>query len=101
MSRQIAKLFKDAPDLRNDFRVFMPERSQPFMDDVPSHAATRDKDKNRRKLDVVANSMSSHQSLPLKRKRRAAEKEREREKESTPAKTIPPAKVYKKSLRHK
>ena len=89
MSKQIARLFKDAPDLRNDFRVFMPDRSQQLADD--SHP--RDKEKNRRKLDVVASSMSAAASLPQKRKRKPAEKEREREKESTPAKAAPPAKV--------
>ncbi|KAF9041264.1 hypothetical protein BJ165DRAFT_1349868 [Panaeolus papilionaceus] len=89
VSKQIAALFKDAPDLRADFRVFMPDRHQPLMDDVPSSA--RDKDKNRRKLDVVANSVgNANTSLPLKRKRRPAEKEREREKELPPSKIAPP-----------
>lgn len=90
MSKQIARLFKDAPDLRNDFRVFMPDRSQQQGD---SHA--RDKEKNRRKLDDVASSMNATGSLPQKRKRKPAEKEREREreKEPTPAKVLPPAKV--------
>lgn len=75
--------------MRADFRVFMPDRHQPLMDDVPSSA--RDKDKNRRKLDVVANSVgNASTSLPLKRKRRPAEKEREREKELPPSKIAPP-----------
>ncbi|RDB18667.1 hypothetical protein Hypma_014746 [Hypsizygus marmoreus] len=33
MSRQVARLFKDAPDLRSDFRIFMPERSQQIVED--------------------------------------------------------------------
>ncbi|KDR72514.1 hypothetical protein GALMADRAFT_281285 [Galerina marginata CBS 339.88] len=102
VSRQIAKLFKDAPDLRADFRVFMPDRSQQLLDDTvgASHARDRDREKSRRgKLDAVANSMSniSSSSLPQKRKRKPAEKERERErerdreKEATPVgKALPP-----------
>ena len=84
VSKQIAILFKDAPDLRADFRVFIPDRSQ----DGPPHTSTHDR--HRRKLDAVANSVT-HSSLPQKRKRKAAEKEREREKEA--AKIAPPAKV--------
>ena len=87
VSKQIAILFKDAPDLREDFRVFIPDRSQQLMDG-PAHASTHDR--HRRKLDAVANSVT-HSSLPQKRKRKAAEKEREREKEV--AKSAPPAKV--------
>ena len=85
VSKQIAILFKDAPDLRADFRVFIPDRSQQPMDG-PGHTY----DRHRRKLDAVANSVT-HSSLPQKRKRKAAEKEREREKEA--AKNAPPAKV--------
>ncbi|KAJ7205768.1 paired amphipathic helix, partial [Mycena pura] len=33
VSKQIARLFKDAPDLRSDFRVFMPEKSRQLLDD--------------------------------------------------------------------
>ena len=87
VSKQIAILFKDAPDLRADFRVFIPDRSQQLMDG-PAHTSTNDR--HRRKLDAVANSVT-HSSLPQKRKRKAAEKEREREKEA--AKSAPPAKV--------
>ena len=85
--KQIAILFKDAPDLRADFRVFIPDRNQQLMDG-PAHTSTHDR--HRRKLDAVANSVT-HSSLPQKRKRKAAEKEREREKEA--AKSAPPAKV--------
>jgi paired amphipathic helix protein Sin3a len=88
VSKQIAILFKDAPDLRSDFRVFIPDRSQQPMDGL-AHTSSQ-QDRHRRKLDAVANSFS-HSSLPLKRKRRAAEKEREREKEA--AKNAPPTKV--------
>ncbi|KAF8189362.1 histone deacetylase complex, SIN3 component [Pholiota molesta] len=86
VSNQIATLFANAPDLREDFSVFMPGKGD-------SHA--RDREKNRRKLDVVASSMSAAASLPQKRKRKLAEKEREREKEPTPAKAAPPAKKPK------
>jgi paired amphipathic helix protein Sin3a len=87
VSKQIAILFKDAPDLREDFRVFIPDRSQQRMDG-PTHTSAQDR--HRRKLDAVANSFT-HSSLPQKRKRKAAEKEREREKEA--AKSAPPTKV--------
>ncbi|KIK06012.1 hypothetical protein K443DRAFT_674585 [Laccaria amethystina LaAM-08-1] len=94
VSRQIAKLFKDAPDLRADFRVFMPDRSQQLMDDGPAHPRPGTPlDKNRRKLDIVANSSSS--ALPQKRKRKVPEKERE--KEPVVTKAAPPAKKPKHS----
>lgn len=35
VSRQISRLFKDAPDLANDFRVFMPQRAQGSLDMQP------------------------------------------------------------------
>ncbi|KAF9525755.1 hypothetical protein CPB83DRAFT_859047 [Crepidotus variabilis] len=92
VSRQIARLFKDAPDLRADFRIFMPDRGGQLMDDAP-HSSRKDKD--RRKLDVVANSMSNASSLPQKRKRKATEKEKEREKEQAAAKNLPPSKKHK------
>ncbi|KAF9003386.1 hypothetical protein BDQ17DRAFT_1409203 [Cyathus striatus] len=72
VSRQIAHLFKDDPDLRADFRVFMPERSQSLLDDSAP-------DRRRgSKLDVVA---SSSQASSQKRKRKVGERERERERE--------------------
>ncbi|KAH9477606.1 Transcriptional regulatory protein SIN3 [Psilocybe cubensis] len=107
VSKQIARLFKDAPDLRADFRVFMPDRSQQLMEDTAttslSHARDREKTRRTGKLDSVVGSMSNHHStsnapvaLPQKRKRKPAEKEREREKEPTPVKTVaPPAKKAK------
>jgi len=71
----------------------MPDRSQQLMDNtIPSLSHTRDRDKNRRKLDAVASSMNTHSSSSTtvlsKRKRKATEKERE--KEAPPAKVVPP-----------
>jgi paired amphipathic helix protein Sin3a len=83
VSKQIARLFKDAPDLRSDFRIFMSDRSQQLLDD-PSVFATpssegRTKEtpdaKGKRKLDF-ANTSSG---VPQKRKRKVIERERERE----------------------
>jgi hypothetical protein len=86
VSKQIAILFKDAPDLRAGLRDFIPAlRSQHLMDG-PGHTSER----HRRKLDAVANSIT-HSSLPQKPKRKAAEKGRESEKEA--AKSAPPTKV--------
>ncbi|KAF8067547.1 histone deacetylase complex, SIN3 component [Lyophyllum atratum] len=90
VSKQIARLFKDAPDLRSDFRIFMPERSQSNLDDPslvgpgPGEGRTRTGTpsadaKGKRKLDSVANAVSSGSNLPQKRKRRVVEKDRERE----------------------
>ena len=86
VSRQISRLFKDAPELANDFRVFLPG-SQQFMDRPGSHLSVPQMDsKNRRKLDVVADSLSNSNGagLPQKRKRKLGEKDREREKEAVP-----------------
>jgi len=91
VSKQIGRLFKDAPDLRADFRIFMPEKSQSLLDDA---ASSEEKERGRhhrvgtpsgldpkgkRKLDAVASSMSS--SLPQKRKRKVGEKDKDRERE--------------------
>ncbi|KAK7470657.1 hypothetical protein VKT23_002080 [Stygiomarasmius scandens] len=91
VSKQIGRLFKDAPDLRADFRIFMPEKSQSLLDDA---ASSEEKEhgrhhrvgtpsgldpKGKRKLDAVASSMSS--SLPQKRKRKVGEKDKDREKD--------------------
>lgn len=85
VSRQIATLFKDAPELANDFRVFMPGRDQHLLDGPPIPLHGLDS-KGRRKLDVVAESLSHSNSsgLPQKRKRKAGDKDREREKEAMP-----------------
>jgi len=82
VSREIAILFKDDPDLRADFKVFLPIN---FTDDVGP-------DKSRRKLDTVVGAMSSAQPLPQKRKRRPVEKEREKEMLASRA-PPPPVKV--------
>jgi paired amphipathic helix protein Sin3a len=66
VSRQIARLFKDAPDLRSDFRIFMPAHSQSL--DDPSNMG--DASRGKRKLEVVAAA-----TLPNKRKRKGPEKE--------------------------
>ncbi|KAF7330400.1 Histone deacetylase complex, SIN3 component [Mycena venus] len=68
VSKQIARLFKDDPDLRADFRIFMPERNRQVLDDVPSSSRS---DKTKRKPEP-ANTTSI---LPQKRKRKAVEKE--------------------------
>lgn len=78
MSRQIALLFKDAPDLRADFRSFMPEQSRQFPDESPPQDSPVQRTetplndaRSKRKLDAVANAAS----LPAKRKRKIPEKE--------------------------
>jgi len=53
------------------------------MEETPAHAKERD----RRKLDVVASSLNNSLSLPQKRKRKATEKEREKDQISI--KTLP------------
>ncbi|KAJ7158939.1 hypothetical protein C8R46DRAFT_907080 [Mycena filopes] len=68
VSKQIARLFKDAPDLRSDFRIFMPERNQQALD-VPTSSRS-DKTKQRK-----AEAAPSSSLLPQKRKRKAVEKE--------------------------
>ncbi|KAJ7178645.1 hypothetical protein C8R43DRAFT_974110 [Mycena crocata] len=70
VSKQIAELFRDAPDLRADFRIFMPERSRGLADDMASSSRS-DKTKQRKAEPVVA----STSALPQKRKRKAVEKE--------------------------
>ncbi|KAJ7650581.1 hypothetical protein FB45DRAFT_888175 [Roridomyces roridus] len=65
VSQQIARLFKDAPDLRNDFRIFMPDKSRPPVDDLPSSSRTRKPE----------STLASPSVLPQKRKRKAVEKE--------------------------
>ncbi|KAJ7674160.1 hypothetical protein B0H17DRAFT_1208186 [Mycena rosella] len=70
VSKQIARLFKDAPDLRSDFRIFMPERSRQLLDDVPSSSRS---DKGKQRKPEPANAASS--ILPQKRKRKPVERE--------------------------
>ncbi|TFK41677.1 histone deacetylase complex, SIN3 component [Crucibulum laeve] len=96
VSRQIARLFKNDPDLRADFRVFMPDRSQQLLDDNIAFGPSGrtgtpvEGSRSRRKLDVVANgppAAVSVSGLSQKRKRKATDKEREREKEQVAMKS--------------
>ncbi|KAF9241402.1 hypothetical protein BU15DRAFT_73520 [Melanogaster broomeanus] len=97
VSAEIARLFKDDPDLRSDFRVFMPEKNQVPFDDAdegflaaPSDARrTRSNTpldrSTRRKPDVsLATATEAAATVPQKRKCRANEREREREREIAP-----------------
>lgn len=103
VSKQISQLFKDAPDLRSDFRIFMPDGSQSLLDDNAAaeegrhHHHHRERDhhdsKSRRKADVADSASAS--VLPQKRKRKAGERETIRvEREKIPAKPITSNKVY-------
>ncbi|THV08566.1 hypothetical protein K435DRAFT_708465 [Dendrothele bispora CBS 962.96] len=93
VSKQIGRLFKDAPDLRADFRVFMPDKNQSLLDDAASLEEEKEHGrhhragtpsgvdpKGKRKLDAVASSMNPS-SLPQKRKRKVGEKEKDRERD--------------------
>ncbi|KAJ4471621.1 histone deacetylase complex, SIN3 component [Lentinula aciculospora] len=87
VSKQISQLFKDAPDLRSDFRIFMPDGSQSVLDDNAAaeegrHHHHRGRDhhhrerdhhdsKSRRKADAAENASL----LPQKRKRKAGDRE--------------------------
>jgi len=98
VSKQISRLFKDAPDLRSDFRVFMPERSQQLLDDdysPPGHRTETPgaESRSRRRLDTVATAAaSSSASAAQKRKRKLLEKEKEL------ARAAPASKVSVKSI---
>ncbi|KAK2461043.1 hypothetical protein APHAL10511_006984 [Amanita phalloides] len=86
VSRQISRLFKDAPDLRSDFRVFLPERSQQLLGGgySPPHRMETPgaEGRTKRRLETVATAVSSSNgSAAQKRKRKLIEKEVEREKE--------------------
>ncbi|PFH48078.1 hypothetical protein AMATHDRAFT_150621 [Amanita thiersii Skay4041] len=89
VSRQISRLFKDAPDLRSDFRVFMPERSQQLLDDdytstIPRTVTPPTESRNRRRLETVASVPSSSNLAPPKRKRKDKEKEKDIVSKATP-----------------
>ncbi|KAJ3720137.1 hypothetical protein C8R42DRAFT_672803 [Lentinula raphanica] len=90
VSKQISHLFKDAPDLRSDFRIFMPDGSQSLLDDNAAaeegrHHHHRDRDhhhhrerdhhdsKSRRKVEAADSASAS--LLPQKRKRKAGERD--------------------------
>ncbi|KAJ2926800.1 hypothetical protein H1R20_g10317, partial [Candolleomyces eurysporus] len=88
VSRQISLLFKDAPDLANDFRVFMPDRSQQGLDGSLPHQLLP------RTMTPTLEGTAS-----LKRKRKNIDKDREREKEAlalrSNAGSVPPSKKSK------
>ncbi|EGN92496.1 hypothetical protein SERLA73DRAFT_117204 [Serpula lacrymans var. lacrymans S7.3] len=93
VSAEIAKLFKDAPDLRSDFRIFMPEKSQQLFDEIEEsysalppgrHTRTNtpalDTRSSRRKYDPVpATSDGTGSALPQKRKRKVVDREKDRD----------------------
>lgn len=86
VSAEIARLFKDDPDLRADFRIFMPEKSQAVFDEAeenyitaPAGRRTRsntplDGKPLRRRPEAQA---QPEPSVPQKRKRKPNERERE------------------------
>ncbi|KIJ63064.1 hypothetical protein HYDPIDRAFT_93065 [Hydnomerulius pinastri MD-312] len=91
VSAEIARLFKDDPDLRSDFRIFMPEKSQALFDEAeesflaaPTEARrTRSSTpldrSTRRKPEISLAAAAEAATVPQKRKRKANERERERE----------------------
>ncbi|KAF8122876.1 hypothetical protein EV363DRAFT_1552445, partial [Boletus edulis] len=91
VSAEIARLFKDDPDLRSDFRIFMPEKSQALFDDMedsllsaPTEARrTRSNTpldrSTRRRTEVSLAAAAEAATVPQKRKRKVNERERERE----------------------
>lgn len=91
MSAEIARLFKDDPDLRSDFRIFMPEKTQALFDDVedtllsaPTEARrTRSNTpldrSTRRRPEVSLAAAAEAATVPQKRKRKINERERERD----------------------
>ncbi|KAK7032931.1 histone deacetylase complex, SIN3 component [Favolaschia claudopus] len=56
VSKQIAHLFKDDPDLRADFRIFMPERNRQLMEDAPSSSRS-EKGKQRKAEQAIEREM--------------------------------------------
>ncbi|KAJ8489435.1 hypothetical protein ONZ45_g13590 [Pleurotus djamor] len=77
VSVQISQLFKDAPDLRSDFRIFMPPKTQQMLDDEGFYSGDfgpeRDGKGKRKPLEPA----SSTGSLPARKRRKGAERERE------------------------
>ncbi|KAJ7598544.1 hypothetical protein C8J56DRAFT_1020330 [Mycena floridula] len=69
VSKHIAKLFRDSPDLQAGFRVFMPDRS---MDDINlSRAPTPSAEiKGKRKIDALGSSATSATARAAKRSKR-------------------------------
>ena len=84
VSAEIARLFKDDPDLRADFRIFMPEKGQAVFDEAEENYLTAprrtrsntplDGKPLRRRPEVQA---PVEPSVPQKRKRKANERERD------------------------
>lgn len=101
---QISRLFKDAPDLRSDFRVFMPDKSQSLFDepdiDMMYDASDRRGGRTGTPTTMLDKAASGRRlkekdippSVPLKRKRKP-EKEKERERERESSKVSGPSKV--------
>lgn len=91
MSAEIARLFKDDPDLRSDFRIFMPEKTQGLFDDLEDSLLAAPTEvrrtrsntpldrSTRRRPEVSLSAAAEAATIPQKRKRKANERERERE----------------------
>lgn len=91
VSAEIARLFKDDPDLRSDFLVFMPEKSQAILDDAEENVLVATSERRtrsstpldgrsmRRKSDISLTAVAEAATVPQKRKRRANERERDRD----------------------
>ncbi|KIJ15185.1 hypothetical protein PAXINDRAFT_134088 [Paxillus involutus ATCC 200175] len=89
VSAEIARLFKDDPDLRSDFRIFMPEKSQALFDDMDESFLTAPAEarrtrsstpldrSSRRKPEVSLAAAAEAATIPQKRKRKGNERERE------------------------
>ncbi|KAH7882268.1 hypothetical protein F5I97DRAFT_1816924 [Phlebopus sp. FC_14] len=92
VSAEIARLFKDDPDLRSDFRIFMPEKGQVSFDEAEEgllaapmeprrtrSSTPLDSKSTRRRPDVSLSAAIEGTTIPQKRKRKLNERERERE----------------------
>ena len=101
---QISRLFKDDPDLRSDFRVFMPDKSQSLFDEPDTEMYDASDRRTGRTgtpttmLDKAASGRRLKEkdnisTVPLKRKRKP-EKEKEREGRES-SKLSGPSKVSK------
>jgi paired amphipathic helix protein Sin3a len=98
VSAEIARLFKDDPDLRADFRIFMPEKSQALFDEAeesyltaPTGRRTRsntplDGKPVRRRTDPQP---PIEPSVPQKRKRKANERDTVSTAPKAPSKVTP------------
>ncbi|KAK7036539.1 hypothetical protein VNI00_011472 [Paramarasmius palmivorus] len=84
VSRQIARLFKNAPDLRADFRIFMTQQKQSSLHELERFGAGAPDLKRKRKLDAVASSAG----VPQKKRRAGGRGKKGKEKE----RAVPPIK---------